>query len=67
MNQVVHDTFTEAYQKLDKIYYDVDAELARSNGAVVVSVFIIGNMVYCVNLGDSRAVLSRKRQAVSLS
>lgn len=48
-------------------YLEVNNDLSKSTGAVVVSVFIFGNMLYCVNLGDSRAVLSRNGKAINLS
>ena len=58
---------TITYKKLDRKYYDMGIELAKSSGAVVVSAFIIGNMIYCINLGDSRCVLCRNGKAVDLS
>ena len=45
----------------------MDPEQSKTSGAVCVSVLIIGNMLYCVNLGDCRAVLSRNGKALDLS
>jgi serine/threonine protein phosphatase PrpC len=49
------------------MYYDLFNEVAKSSGAVTVSCFILGNSIYCINLGDCRAVLIRNGKAIELS
>lgn len=49
------------------MYYDRYNEVAKSSGAVAVSCFIAGNQIYCINLGDCRAVLCRNGKAIDLS
>ena len=60
VSQLLDSVFTKAYKRLDELFLKKEQNLAKSTGAVVVSVLILGNMIYCINLGDSRAVLSRK-------
>ena len=52
---------------LDEEYYKQMPELANKCGAAFVCVLIVGNRVFCANVGDSRAVLCRSTKAVNLS
>ena len=52
---------------MDRDFYQQYKEVAKLCGAVLTSCLIIGNMLYCVNLGDCRAVLCRDGKAVNLS
>ena len=36
-------------------------------GAVATTCILLGNMLYCINLGDCRSVLCRNGQAINLS
>jgi serine/threonine protein phosphatase PrpC len=63
----VTDVFTKAYKKLDFEFWQRNEAVAKSSGAAVVSVLILGNTIFCINLGDSRAVLCRNGKAVELS
>ena len=49
------------------MFYERKNDISMTCGAVSVSCFIIGNMLYCINVGDSRAVLCRKGRAINLS
>jgi len=42
-------------------------EISYKCGAAAVIVLIIGNRLYCANIGDSRAVLCRNASAINLS
>jgi len=42
-------------------------EMAIKSGATMVCVLIIGNRLFCANVGDSRAVLSHNGKALNLS
>jgi len=42
-------------------------EIAHKCGAAAVIVLIVGNRVYCANVGDSRAILCRNAKAINLS
>ena len=57
----------QTYLQLDKGYNELFPEISKNAGAVVVSCFIIGTTVYCLNLGDSRAIICRKGRAIDLS
>lgn len=64
---VLEAVFTKAYKNLDQTYYDRFQEVAKNSGAVAVCVFIFGSQIYCINLGDCRAVLCRGGKALELS
>mmetsp|Transcript_29062 Transcript_29062/g.38717 ORF Transcript_29062/g.38717 Transcript_29062/m.38717 type:complete len:146 (+) Transcript_29062:1113-1550(+) len=55
------------YNKLDKEFYDSSKEAAMQCGAVVSTCVMLGNMLFCVNAGDCRAVLCRSGKAVNMS
>jgi len=42
-------------------------EISTKCGAAAIFVLIIGNRLYCANVGDSRAVLCRNAKAINLS
>ena len=59
---------------LDKTFYNLDEEyqtqryqIAGKCGSTACVVLIIGNHIFCANIGDSRAVLSRNGVAINLS
>ena len=41
--------------------------MAKKCGATLVCVLVVGNRVFCANVGDSRAVLCRNAKAINLS
>ena len=67
INQRVVDS-TEVKEQLDKSFLRVTEGLyknsginLRFSGSTCVSVLIVGNKVFCANVGDSRATLARKK------
>ncbi len=64
---IVESVYKKYFQNLDKEYYETYTEVARSSGAVAVGCFIVGSSIYCINLGDCRAVLCRNGKAIDLS
>lgn len=52
---------------MDEYFYQEKPEIANKCGAAVISVLIVGNRIFCANVGDSRAVLSRSGKAINLS
>lgn len=52
---------------MDESYHQEMPEISKKCGAAVVSVLIVGNRVFCANVGDSRAVLCRNGKAINLS
>ena len=64
---LIKKTFDKLYKKMDQEFYERNNGISLTCGAVVVSCFIIGNMLYCINVGDARAVLCRNGKALNLS
>jgi serine/threonine protein phosphatase PrpC len=68
INQRVVDS-TEVKEQLDKSFNRVTDQLfknsginLRFSGSTCVSVLIVGNKVFCANVGDSRATLARRKE-----
>ena len=55
------------FKRLDQNYYERFIEVSKSSGAVAVGCFIFGSQIFCINLGDCRAVLSSNGKAIDLS
>jgi serine/threonine protein phosphatase PrpC len=60
---------TEVKEQLDKSFIRVTEGLfknsginLRFSGSTCVSVLIVGNKVFCANVGDSRATLARRKE-----
>ena len=60
---------TEVKEQLDKSFAKVSDGLdknsginLRFSGSTCVSVLIVGNKVFCANVGDSRAALARRKE-----
>ena len=60
---------TEVKEQLDKSFHKVTDGLShhsginlRFSGSTCVSVLIVGNKVFCANVGDSRATLARRKE-----
>ena len=67
INQRVVDS-TEVKEQLDRSFTTVSNNLFKSSGinlrfsgSTCVSVLIVGNKVFCANVGDSRATLARMK------
>ena len=56
-----------AFNNLDEAFHREMPEISHKCGAAAVIVLIIGNRLYCANVGDSRAVLCRNAKAINLS
>lgn len=52
IHTLIKDSFKKAHQDLKNRSFDTEY-----SGTTVCSVFVIGRMLYCANLGDSRAVM----------
>lgn len=71
INQRVVDS-TEVKEQLEKSFLRVTDSLYKSSGinlrfsgSTCVSVLIVGNKVFCANVGDSRATLARRKEITS--
>ena len=67
VSSIIKNTFFKMFKKVDEEFFDRNREASEQCGAVVTSCIMIGNMLYCVNLGDSRSILCRSGRAINLS
>ena len=61
--EIINLSFVET----DLAFYDEYKDTALNTGSACILVLIIADYVLCVNLGDSRAVLSQGGKAIDLS
>lgn len=57
----------QSIQDTDFSFFDESGEYSLDKGCTGVIVMIVGDRLICANIGDSRAVLSRKRSPILLS
>ena len=67
MTEILKNTFYRAFKYIDREFYDRNNEGSKKCGACTSSVLIIGNMLYCANVGDCRTILCRSGRAVNMS
>lgn len=67
ISSILKRSLFKMHHALDKKYFNRSREAAMHCGAACNIVFMIGDMLYCDNLGDCRTVLSRNGKAVNLS
>lgn len=63
----VQGVMLQSIRETDKAFYEEYSDMAMKTGCAALIVLIVGDYIFCVNLGDSRAILSRKGRPVSLS
>ena len=51
----------------DLSFFEESGEYSLENGSTATIVMIVGDRVICANIGDSRAILSRRRKPIRLS
>jgi len=57
----------ECFKKIDDNFFNDFKDLSLYSGTCAMICLVIGNKLVTVNLGDSRAILSRNGQIVRLS
>ena len=67
ISKIMKEAVFKMHHLLDKEFFNRSQEAAMRCGAVVNSCFVIGDLLYCANMGDCRSVLSRNGKAVNLS
>ena len=67
ISSILKESLFKMHHLLDREYFNRSQEAAMHCGAACSVVFMIGDMLYCDNLGDCRTVLSRNGKAVNLS
>jgi serine/threonine protein phosphatase PrpC len=67
VSDAVNKSFINACAVTDRKFKDVYKERANKVGATAVIVLMIADRMFCANIGDARAVLSRDGQAIALS
>ena len=67
VNECITLALKRAFMIVDEEYYNQLPEISNKCGAACCCVLIVGNRVFCANVGDSRAVLCRSTKAVNIS
>ncbi|XP_057441005.1 probable protein phosphatase 2C 10 isoform X2 [Lotus japonicus] len=60
-------SISKAYENTDQAILSQSSDLGRGGSTAVTAILINGQRLWIANVGDSRAVLSRKGQAVQMS
>lgn len=64
---IITSALQEAFLKTDKAFITASASTGREDGSTATTVLILGQRMYCANVGDSRTLLCRKFSPVPLS
>ncbi|KAI3525569.1 hypothetical protein L2E82_01822 [Cichorium intybus] len=60
-------SISKAYERTDQAILSHNPDLGRGGSTAVTAILINGRMLWVANVGDSRAVLSKRGQAIQLS
>lgn len=63
----VSSVVTQSCRLVDLDYFNSYDVMSGTRGTTCVMTLIVGDRLFCMNIGDSRAVLSRNKTAVLLS
>lgn len=67
MNECVSSALKRTFSNLDENFYKKGDKMSSKCGSTAVVVFIMGNHIFCANIGDSRAALCRSGKVINLS
>jgi serine/threonine protein phosphatase PrpC len=59
----VKDSLARSFESTNRALYQDSGIDIYFSGSTCVTVLIVGNKIFCANVGDSRAVLAREQQA----
>ena len=64
-NQIVEQMLYQVFMETDKQFVECDKNAAH--GSTATTVLLLGNRLFCANVGDSRVLISRNGKPVSLT
>lgn len=67
VNECISNALIRTFNIIDEAYLKEMPEVAHRCGSAACLMLIVGNRIFTANVGDSRAVLSRKGTAINLS
>ena len=67
LNQTICDCLKKAFQITDDKYAKLFPAESKLCGTTAVVALIVGNKLYCANLGDARGIMCRDGKAIDLS
>ena len=67
LNKTIQDCMNRAFKITDEKFAKIFPQESKQCGSTAVVALIIGNKLYCANVGDARGIMCRNGMAMDLS
>lgn len=67
LNKTIYQCFINSFSITDELYAKNFPNQCKQCGTTAVIVLLIGNKLYCANIGDARGILCRNGKPIDLS